>query len=98
MPDCVLEWHVLFAVIAGLFTTVGHFAYFSAVNRGSVEVAQLFANLKPIVQLTEEAIFMSIFPNFFALVGVAIAVIGSTLVILGKPNSKKKDSMESSDN
>ena len=77
--------NVMFAVLAGLFTTMGQFSYYSAVSLGSVEVSQLFINTKPIVQMVEELILFSIFPNFLALVGVALAIFGAGLVIVGKP-------------
>lgn len=87
-----IEYHLMFAIGAGLFTTFGQFLYFSSVNLGSVEVAQLFVNMKPIVQLVEEAIFLFIFPSFWAFVGIFIAIVGSTLVILGKRESDNQHS------
>jgi len=84
MYQSMIVRHVLFAMCAGLFTTMGQFSYFAAVNIGSVEVAQLFVNMKPIVQLIEEAIFLFIFPTFWALVGICIAVVGAIMVIMGK--------------
>lgn len=76
--------NILLAMLAGLFTTLGQFSYFAAVNIGSVEVAQLFVNMKPIVQLIEEAIFLFIFPEKLAVLGILIAIFGASLVIFGK--------------
>jgi len=79
-----VELHIILAICAGLFTTFGQMLYFAGVNLGSVEVAQLFVNMKPIVQVVEEAIFLFLFPNFWASVGIIIAILGACLVILGK--------------
>lgn len=79
-----LWYHATFAVLAGVFTCAGVFCKFGAVNIGSAEVAQLFVNMKPIVQLIEEAIFLFIFPNLWAVIGILIAIFGACLVIFGK--------------
>ncbi|CAI2373327.1 unnamed protein product [Moneuplotes crassus] len=84
MPEDKMVVYILFAVFSGLFTTIGQFTYFAAVNIGSVEVGQLFVNMKPIAQLVEEAIFLFLFPNLLQLVGIFIAILGAGLVILGK--------------
>ena len=91
--------HVLFAMMAGFCTTMGQFSYFSAVNIGSVEVGQLFINMKPIVQLIEEAIFLFVFPTFWALVGIFIAIFGASLVIFGKKEGQHQhpDNLKSDD-
>ena len=86
--------HVLFAMMAGLFTTLGQFSYFAAVNLGSVEVAQLFINMKPIVQLVEEAMFLWIFPTLWASVGILIAIIGASFVIFGKRETEHQHADE----
>jgi drug/metabolite transporter (DMT)-like permease len=79
-----IYYHILFSILAGIFTTVGQFCYFGGVNLGSVEVAQLFINMKPIVQLIEEAIFLFLFPNLLAFFGIVVAILGASLLIFGK--------------
>ena len=99
MYQSLIFKHVSFAIFAGLFTTLGQFSYFAAVNIGSVEVGQLFVNMKPIVQLIEETIILFVFPTFWAFVGIIISVIGAVMVILGKREAQHQhpDSIKSDD-
>ena len=88
---------LMLAIWAGILTTIGQTVYFTAVSRGSIEVAQLFVNMKSIVQLIEEIIFLSIVPNFFALWGVGIAIFGAVLVIFGGKEHHNKPKIDSSE-
>ena len=88
-----LSLSIAWAIIAGVLTTLGHWVYFTAVSCGSVEIAQLFANMKTIVHLAEEVIFMSFIPDIYSLLGVAIAVTGGALVIFGE-NKIHKNKVE----
>ena len=86
--------HMFFAFMAGIFTNMGQFSYFSSVSLGSVEVAQLFINMKPIVFLLEELIFLFNLPDLLAIFGVFIAIFGASLVVLGKPKDQKQEEQQ----
>lgn len=54
---------------AGMFSVTGYLVYFKASSKGSVEIAQLFSNMKSIVQLIEEFLFLNITPNLVSSIG-----------------------------
>lgn len=54
---------------AGVFSVTGYLAYFKATSKGSVEVTQLFSNMKSVVQLFEEFLFLNIVPSLVSFIG-----------------------------
>ena len=55
--------------VAGVFSVTGYLAYFKATSKGSVEVTQLFSNMKSVVQLFEEFLFLNIVPSLVSFIG-----------------------------
>ena len=56
-------------IFAGIFSVTGYYAYFTAASYGPVEICQLFSNMKSIVQIVEEFLFLNILPSFISSIG-----------------------------
>lgn len=60
-------------VLAGVFSVIGYLAHFKASSLGPVEVCQLFVNLKSVVQIVEEFLFMNLIPSMISSIGKVTA-------------------------
>ena len=67
--DQSLIFTIVRIAFAGIFSYTGYLTYFMATSKGSVEVTQLFSNMKSIVQLIEEFLFLNILPDFLSVIG-----------------------------
>lgn len=78
--------HVIFYIIAaggaGFFTNFGIYSFMKALSYGSVGVASLFANMQIIFELVEELIIFQILPSFVSFIGIGIALLGSSFMII----------------
>ena len=68
----------------GALVTFASALFYKATSMGSVEIAQLFANLKSIVQVIEEFIFLHIFPGFMSGIIIILSWIGLILIIFSE--------------
>ena len=69
------------ALLAGVLTVLGIFFKSKSLSYGSMEVAQLFINMRVLVQMLEEFLIFQIIPSIISSIGVVLALIGSSIMI-----------------
>lgn len=80
------DGHTLFyvtsACAAGVFTILAMFFLTKSLEYGSVGIAMLYANMQPAVEMIEEFFVFSILPNTLGGIGMVLALLGASFVVL----------------
>ena len=71
--------------------------FYKATSQGPVEIVQLLADMKSIVQIIEEFIFMGIILNFMSFVSIFLSLFGLVLIIFPKEDNKRYSDQVSND-
>ena len=71
--------------------------FYKATSKGPVEMVQLLADMKSIVQIIEEFIFMGIILNLMSFVSIFLSLFGLVLIIFPKEDNKRYSDQVSND-
>ena len=86
---------IIKSVLWGVFSVLGYLLFYKATSIGPVEISQLFSNLKSIVQIIEEFIFLGILPNLISCFSIILACLGLILVVFWGEDKHKELSDDS---
>ena len=75
---------IMSSTIWGILSTIGYIVYYVAASKGPVEIVQLLWNMKIIVQIVEEFIFLGILPTILSFISIALGLFGLVLIIFSK--------------
>ena len=74
--------YIFVSTWSGVFTMLGVYCFMKALQFGSVGIAFLLVNIQLIVEMIEEFIVFHIIPSILGGIGMALALIGASVVII----------------